>query len=191
MINWRIISTPLEKKEGQLCQILMNGEAISRKYFFEQLAEEEEWQLAWISFLKNLPYAGYYWEVPSSTTQTIKAPFEFVILASTAFGRRRPAFRIFKDYFKSEMALAFPNLSGDAMLIVPNRDGEKDFSHLAAFMQNAGEEQLMAFWQLAAQIYLQQLSNERRWLSTAGLGVAWLHLRIDSRPKYYKYGAYR
>jgi hypothetical protein len=89
------------------------------------------------------------------------------------------------------MALAFPNLSGDAMLIVPNRDGEKDFSHLAAFMQNAGEEQLMAFWQLAAQTYLQQLSNERRWLSTAGLGVAWLHLRIDSRPKYYKYGAYR
>jgi len=29
------------------------------------------------------------------------------------------------------------------------------------------------------------------WLSTAGGGVAWLHVRLDTRPKYYRYNPYR
>lgn len=29
------------------------------------------------------------------------------------------------------------------------------------------------------------------WLNTAGGGVPWLHLRIDSRPKYYTFEPYR
>jgi hypothetical protein len=29
------------------------------------------------------------------------------------------------------------------------------------------------------------------WLSTAGAGVAWLHVRLDDRPKYYGHGPYR
>jgi len=29
------------------------------------------------------------------------------------------------------------------------------------------------------------------WVSTSGLGVAWLHVRVDSKPKYYSHEAYR
>ncbi len=29
------------------------------------------------------------------------------------------------------------------------------------------------------------------WLSTAGAGVSWLHVRLDTRPKYYHHGPYR
>jgi hypothetical protein len=29
------------------------------------------------------------------------------------------------------------------------------------------------------------------WLSTAGAGVSWLHVRLDDRPKYYGYAPYR
>ena len=25
------------------------------------------------------------------------------------------------------------------------------------------------------------------WMSTSGAGVSWLHIRLDSRPKYYQY----
>jgi hypothetical protein len=28
------------------------------------------------------------------------------------------------------------------------------------------------------------------WLSTAGMGVAWLHIRLDERPKYYSHKPY-
>jgi len=36
-----------------------------------------------------------------------------------------------------------------------------------------------------------QISDRPTWLSTAGLGVYWLHLRLDSRPKYYRYQPYK
>jgi hypothetical protein len=36
-----------------------------------------------------------------------------------------------------------------------------------------------------------QLGSTPIWLSTAGDGIAWLHVRLDSRPKYYSYGPYR
>lgn len=29
------------------------------------------------------------------------------------------------------------------------------------------------------------------WISTSGLGVPWLHVRIDDRPKYYQHAPYR
>ncbi|MDF9799652.1 hypothetical protein OKW21_004915 [Catalinimonas alkaloidigena] len=28
-------------------------------------------------------------------------------------------------------------------------------------------------------------------MSTSGLGVYWLHIRLDSRPKYYQFDPYR
>ena len=34
-------------------------------------------------------------------------------------------------------------------------------------------------------------SRDRFWISTAGLGVPWVHVRLDRRPKYYQYDRYR
>ena len=36
-----------------------------------------------------------------------------------------------------------------------------------------------------------RVSDPPVWLSTAGMGVSWLHLRLDSQPKYYRHGPYR
>jgi hypothetical protein len=36
-----------------------------------------------------------------------------------------------------------------------------------------------------------RLNNKPVWLSTAGAGVAWLHIRLDDRPKYYGYTPFR
>jgi len=36
-----------------------------------------------------------------------------------------------------------------------------------------------------------RLSSRPVWLSTAGGGVSWLHVRLDDRPKYYHHAAYR
>ncbi len=38
---------------------------------------------------------------------------------------------------------------------------------------------------------LGMISDRPIWLSTAGGGVAWLHVRLDSTPKYYGYAPYR
>jgi len=36
----------------------------------------------------------------------------------------------------------------------------------------------------------QRLGERRLWISTAGGGVAWLHVRLDSSPKYYGFRPY-
>lgn len=36
----------------------------------------------------------------------------------------------------------------------------------------------------------QNLNDAPIWLNTAGAGVPWLHIRLDSRPKYYRYQPY-
>jgi hypothetical protein len=45
-------------------------------------------------------------------------------------------------------------------------------------------------WRATAETLLDRISDTPTWLSTAGLGVIWLHLRLDSRPKYYSYRPY-
>jgi hypothetical protein len=38
---------------------------------------------------------------------------------------------------------------------------------------------------------LKERPTEKIWMSTCGTGVYWLHLRLDSKPKYYTYAPYR
>ena len=64
------------------------------------------------------------------------------------------------------------------------------FTHLAIFVRKAPISRVRHFWKLVAETYRQQYNNNNNssvWLSTEGSGVAWLHVRLDSRPKYYHY----
>lgn len=88
--------------------------------------------------------------------------------------------------------VSFPNLGGDAQLVVPTLINDPShYAHLATFVRNAPIDQVRAFWQTTAQVYEQKIGKKTVWLSTAGLGVYWLHVRIDARPKYYRFGAYK
>ena len=51
-----------------------------------------------------------------------------------------------------------------------------------------------AFWQEVGkqmEIRLRQDPGRSVWLSTSGLGVYWLHMRLDSYPKYYTHDEYK
>ena len=80
----------------------------------------------------------------------------------------------------------FKNLGGDAHLVVPCPIQGKAYPHLAAFVRQAPETQIHSFWAMLGKTYSSTLGEEPKWLNTAGLGVYWLHVRIDSHPKYYK-----
>lgn len=66
---------------------------------------------------------------------------------------------------------------------------ERDSDPLA-FVRYAPEQQQHAFLALIGKTVEAQLSDQPLWLSTAGAGVAWLHVRLDKRPKYYGYVPY-
>ncbi len=69
-----------------------------------------------------------------------------------------------------------------------------NFAHLANFVRTAEDNQIRTFWKEVAEamtIRLHAVAGKKLWLSTCGLGIFWVHARIDSYPKYYTYEAYR
>jgi hypothetical protein len=167
------------------------------------------------------PYQSLLFETPGTTwSDSERVPFEFALVDMPPLGRfaeagpDRGAFAMHFDEPSSSCgdeqrgACSFENLGGDAMLVspVPREDVADDvtYSHLARFAREAPESQVSEFWRLAASTYLDVLRRKHEdggrggdaeeagtWFSTNGMGVAWLHLRIDDRPKYYSYAPFR
>jgi hypothetical protein len=145
--------------------------------------------------LKALPWRAIYWECPALTPASLGDPFECIALeAPSLVGlRAKPeAFRAHLDAAPARSLVAvFPNLSGDAILVAPKENDRRGYPHLAAFLRVAPQAQIVAFFSALASQALSLCREEPAWVSTAGDGVAWLHGRVDRRPKYYRYAPYR
>jgi len=140
---------------------------------------------------------AFFWECPPFSLNTLNVvPFEFVILPAPVLLTRQPDKESFGEKFQhGSAAVAFPSLGGDAMLIAPvPQEGVDDraYMHLASFIHNANQQQVDAMWLTVAHTIRKQLNSSHRkiWLSTSGAGVQWLHVRLDSRPKYYNWQEY-
>jgi hypothetical protein len=149
---------------------------------------------SWVnSVLAAAPYSAFRWETPPIHRSLADRPFEFALLDSPGLARS-PSFDAFAEKFSAgrrEMVLAFPNLGGDGTMIVPSPLGPSSaYGHMAAFVREAPAEQQDALWRLVGEETEKQVSDAPRWLSTAGAGVPWLHVRIDSTPKYYGHRPY-
>ena len=97
--------------------------------------------------------------------------------------------------------ITFANLSGDSRLVVPCPYTENDqninitlnFAHVAKFLKNANKELIRETWKCIVNEATKTMitdHNKKLWISTSGLGVSWIHFRLDSRPKYYHWDEY-
>ena len=153
--------------------------------------QSEIFRAFYIEFLSSIKYIAYRWETPPLSADIVHRPFEFVIINSPELDIPSDA-DAFADYFSDKDIVAFPNLGKDAWLVAPCPKAEASaYSHLAAFSRHAPDYQNQALWQRVGCLVAAQLDNTPRWLNTAGGGVAWLHIRLDNRPKYYCYSPYR
>jgi len=148
------------------------------------------------TLLANSSFSAYRWETPALTDKTAAQPFEFVLLNSPGFTSRQTDAKTYNDYFTDDDTdngiVTFANLRGDATLVVPSpRTADHMYGHLAAFVRLAPDSQLDAFWRILGTTVKSQITDIPIWLSTAGGGVTWLHVRLDSRPKYYGYSQYK
>lgn len=152
-----------------------------------------------------LPRAVFFETRPFSAS-TFHEPFEAVLRDATkqfdALNEDSTAFDVYLDTKTANCtgSAVFPNLGGDAMLIVPTRHPARTgpHVHLLDFMRNAPVEHCAALMHTVGAVYYSTLADARLvgcdyflWLSTAGLGVYYPHIRIDSHPKYYTTERYR
>lgn len=150
------------------------------------------------SLITNCRFAELRWEMPPVTRATALRPLEMALINSPGLVRR-PDRGAFAEYFPKSATgadvVSFENMSGDATLFVPCPAADDDdynrYVHLAAFLREASPQHVHALWRAVGEAVLANLDDSPLWLSTAGMGVAWLHIRLDQRPKYYTYGEYR
>jgi hypothetical protein len=148
----------------------------------------------YISVFEQSGYYGYIWETPAISTKSLDDTFEFVIHALPK-SSGLPDHGTYAGYFDTETApdgiVSFQNLGGDALLIVPSPyRPTADYSGLAEFFREAPLGQQRRLWCELGRHAKSRLSDRPVWLSVSGGGIQWLHLRIDSTPKYYRYGPY-
>ena len=141
-------------------------------------------------------YDQYYFECPPVSSATQDNEFEFIISQSTTLDRN-PTPNTFSSYFTPQcLSVQFTDLDGDSTLISPcppsSNSEERNYVHLASFMKNGPVDKVKDVLKRAGADMSNKLSQttEMWWFSTSGDGVAWLHVRIDPRPKFYRYGPY-
>ena len=180
--------------DGTEYRVFEDGADLSFRQLFERLGSNEEFADWYTDTLAAFDGDAFYWELPALTGMTLDDNARFVLINAPVLARLPVDPSPFASYFDArpeEDIVVFPNLGHDAMLVVPAPRGPADaYPHLAAFLRNAGKEQVRALWRVTAGTVLEHLSDEPTWVSTAGGGVFWLHLRLDSRPKYYQHRPY-
>ena len=162
--------------------------------------------------------AAVFWETPP-VLRNVDRPMEFVLMdsprlkafattgadesafaahfaACAATGATVPEEGVKPTTVKAETGgCVFDSLGRDAVLVAPLPHRGTNAAHLASFVRTAPSNQQAAFWKLVGATWLHRVEHQSPhdplWLSTSGLGVAYLHVRLDTRPKYYTYDPYK
>jgi hypothetical protein len=190
---WATRVDVLSDRRVRRVALLRDGGAASYAEVVEQWRTSPPFRVFFAALLAEPPYEAYFWETPPVTRATAARAFEFVLVDSQGLAAPVPEPSAFASHFTPSQAVAtFANLGGDALLVAPAPQGPSTaYAHLAAFARHAPTSQQHALWQAVGAAVTRRLSPAPLWLSTSGLGVAWLHVRLDEQPKYYTYAPYR
>lgn len=190
---WSVRSEDLSDRTRR-CTAYHRDHVASYAQVLRGWAESPEFRAVFIDALRQAPFDAFFWETPPVWRSTTGRPFEFVLEDSPALARRAADPAAFAREFAATHArtAVFQNLGGDAVLVAPcPGTADNVCAHLAAFARGAPAAQAHDFWRTVGATLEAYLGDRPIWLSTSGLGVAWLHVRLDARPKYYTHAPYR
>lgn len=196
--TWQSSWAEIPGQSAKKVTLSSNGRAITFAEVVDCWINDEAFRAFFLAELRLTPFVGFFWELPPLQRDTLERTYEHVVLEGNLLERISPDPAPFLNALQagavSDLVASFPNIGGDAILVVPKPlAGSVGYGHLGAFLRAAPEKQQHALLKTlgrAAEASLQQRGT-RLWISTAGLGVPWLHVRLDSRPKYYKHQPYR
>jgi hypothetical protein len=189
---WTLPFESLPDGRGMQATLHRDGRIARFSEVINALEDDAELRAVLTERLAAIPYRGFKWETPAVTQDTVDRPFECVVLDSPRLACRVDAVAFAEHFVDDELVVAFPSLGRDAVLIAPcPRAPHIAYGHLAAFVRDAPAAQQHALWRRVGTEMRNRLGTRPVWLSTAGGGVAWLHVRLDDHPKYYGYASYR
>ena len=192
---WQAGRQTIRADWGETLALSQNGRALAVADVIAGWRDDAAFREFFIVELTATRWPGFFWEMPPLESAVLSQPFECVLIRRDALARMRADDRDFAMHLRGPDTIAvFPNLSGDAFLIAPRRIANAEcYGHIAAFLRDAPREQQHAlFHTLAREIDIRLAALPYRfWVSTSGLDVPWVHVRLDSTPKYYQHRPYR
>jgi hypothetical protein len=193
-VGWQVECEELQGGWVRKYRLLRGDRVLSYDEVLDLWHTDAAFRNFFLRVLADAPFAAYRWETPALTRQALDRPFEFVLLDSPGLDRavEREAFAEHFSKAGSATVVTFGNLGRDAVLIAPvPRGPDAHYGHLSAFVRQASLEEKHDLWHAVAKAMRQRISDRPVWLSTAGAGVSWLHVRLDDKPKYYGHRPYQ
>jgi hypothetical protein len=190
-MSWKIEQTAVTN--GCKFRIKVGAVYLSRQKMLELMASNDEFADWYTQLLVATNYPAAYWEHPPLTKSALNLPAEFVVLDAPSLLNKRSDQQTFADHFDIAANVAvFPSLGKDALLIAPCPvKSKQSYRHLLEFLRTAPVRQIHDLWRTVGEESLAAVATRPFWLSTSGLGVPWLHIRLDSTPKYYQHEPYK
>lgn len=191
---WKFQRELIKSNSTHQISILGGDRQLTYKEVIQLWQQDASFREFFISLLADTSMSAYFWETPPVTKTTVDRAFEFVLIDSPKLADIEPDPSDFQQHFESadKEVVAFTNLGNDALLVVPCPITDVLAStHLASFVRQAPSSQQHLLWQTVGHELQKRLGDRPIWLSTSGLGVHWLHVRLDSRPKYYCFEGYK
>lgn len=193
--SWSAMQETLPTERALKFVLYRNRQAASYAEITAAWQMQEDFRSWFNQLLADVPYQSFRWETPAVSTGNFDRPFEFVVIDSPHLAPR-PDRNAFAEHFylagEKESVVTFANLGRNALLVVPcPLVADQHYPHLGAFVRGAPAAQRDRLWQCVGEVLAERLSDRPVWLSTAGAGVSWLHVRLDDSPKYYHYTPYR
>lgn len=193
-----ITSHALSGQPGLSLEAMHGTEPLGRVAFYEALRDEPALRAALSAALLASGLPAVAWETAPLSRRAGARPMEQRVLPHPALARAEADPRPFAEHIASgagtEEVRWFENYGADARLVVPcaPRPG-CPFGHLIAFLGAASASQEDGLWQLVGRLACEHVARSEAplWVSTAGMAVSWLHVRLDLRPKYYRTEALR
>ncbi len=191
--NFEAISTELNNGNIQVYKIKHGNKSLTYNQVLDYWETDIGFADFYISIFRKCGYYSYVWESPPLSSTSLDQEYEFVII-NAPISSDNPDSKTYKPYFslkENDGIVCFPNLGNDALLIVPSPVRKySNYSNLANFFKEATREQQRSIWKVTARKIKENLSDKPTWVSVAGGGISWLHIRLDTIPKYYRYLKY-
>jgi len=162
----------------------------SKPIYAETMADDYEFVLVSTTVFDRFPQNNH----------TFK-PYWLTIMAGETDHTYKGHTQDISGYDKRTFIFTKPNKSGSLVIPVPELDDQENvigshYQNLKSFLNHADQEAIYSFWatwsSALSDWYAEVLdgSKNKVCLSTAGSGVFFLHGRLDTRPKYYRFVPY-
>lgn len=179
-----------EQSENTVTFRLRRGEQyLSFKDVFEMWGNNPKFVEFYKDELIKLDHQAFYWEHPAIKKEFLEKKYECILQRSGPLEHLPCNENHFKDYLHTKEQVAdFMNSGKDARLVIPTKKTDKEiYNHIGKFIRLADNEQIIEIFKRVGVKIFEEIDKQKLiWLNTAGLGVIWLHIRLDTRPKYYR-----